>query len=164
MDIVLIAAVAANGVIGRDGTLPWHLPEDLAHFKETTMGHPVIMGRKAYEDILDHLGEPLPGRTNIILTRSDLTVPDGVIIARDILSAIQAAQDIGSSTAFVAGGATVYEQFISCADRMILSKLPEPVEGDVYFPQWDEARWTIVDETPRDDFTIVTYESTASQE
>ena len=160
MDIVLIAAVAANGVIGRDGSLPWHLPEDLAHFKATTMGNPVIMGRVAFEDVLDHLGEPLPGRTNIVLSTSHPTVPDSVVIATDILSAIEAAQAAPGDTAYVAGGSTVYDQFLPSADRMILTELSDDYEGDVYFPQWDPAVWEEVDRVLREDFSIVTYERT----
>lgn len=164
MDIVLIAAVAANGVIGRDGSLPWHLPEDLAHFKDTTMGQPVIMGRIAFDDIIDHLGEPLPGRTNIVISGSNPSLPDDVVLATDILSAIQAAQDAPGETAFVAGGATIYDQFLPSADRMILTELYQSYEGDVYFPNWDSDRWQETDRREYDEFAIVTYERTDPQE
>lgn len=158
MEVVLIAAVAANGVIGSDGTLPWHLPEDLAHFKDTTMGHPVIMGRVAFEDILGHIGEPLPGRTNIVLSRSARSVPAGVTVVNGIDESLEAARETGSAEVYVAGGATVYEQFLPLADRMILTELDEPHEGDVTFPEFDRDEWTVSDRDRRSAFTIVAYE------
>lgn len=159
MELVLIAAVAANGVIGRDGSLPWHLPADLAHFKQTTMDHPVIMGRVAFEDILDHIGEPLPGRTNIVLTRSAPDLPPGVIVANDIESAIDAAVGTGAERAFVAGGRTVYDAMLSRADRMILTELAGAYDGDVTFPAWDPAAWAEVARESHEEFDIVEYEA-----
>ncbi len=158
MELVLIAAIAANGVIGREGTLPWHLPEDLRHFKTTTMGHPVIMGRVNFEDVLDHLGEPLPGRTNIVLSRSDPDVPESVIVVEGIDTAVAAAEDAGTDTAFVAGGATVYEQFLPRVDRLHLTELHEPYEGDVRFPDWDRNDWVERSRRCREKFDIVEYE------
>ncbi len=158
MELVLIAAVAANGVIGRDGTLPWHLPEDLAHFKRTTMGHPVIMGRINFEDVLDTLGTPMPGRTNIVLTRRDWSFPPEVIQAPDVDTAIHAAKDTGADVAFVAGGATVYEAMLPCVDRMILTELEDVYSGDVYFPEWNRAAWQERSRERHDGFDIVEYE------
>lgn len=157
MELVVIASVAANGVIGRDGTLPWYLPDDLAHFKRTTMGHPVIMGRVNFEDVLDQLGEPLPGRTNIVLSRSAPALPADVILAPDIDAAVAAAAETGSETAFVAGGAEVYRQFLPRADRMLLTELRAAHEGDTYFPEWDRSDWTVVDREAHDQFDIVEY-------
>lgn len=157
MEIVLIAAVAANDVIGRDGTLPWHLPDDLAHFKETTMGHPVIMGRIAFEDILEHLSEPLPGRTNIVMSRSDPSVPASVIVVKSMEAALDAARETGSRVAFVAGGATVYDQFLPVADRMILTELHEEYAGDVTFPAYDRVDWYVTDRQQYPEFEIVEY-------
>ena len=158
MEVVLIAAVAANGVIGRDGSLPWHLPEDLAHFKETTMGHPVIMGRVAFEDILDHLGEPLPGRTNIVMSRTLNTDDEDVILVRGMDDALAAARNTGAAAAYVAGGATIYEQYLPIADRMVLSELHEAYDGDVNFPEFDESVWQEQHCDSRDDFDIVEYQ------
>lgn len=157
MELVLIAAVAENGVIGREDTLPWHLPEDLAHFKQTTMGGPVIMGRVAFEDILDTLGEPLPGRTNIVLSRSDPTYPAEVIVAETFPEALEAAQASGTDTAYVAGGATVYEVAFSEADRLLLTELHEAYEGDVTFPDWDRSAWRVASREVHDRFDIVEY-------
>lgn len=161
MEVVIIAAVAANGVIGRDGSLPWHLPADLAHFKETTMGHPVIMGRVAFEDVLSHLEEPLPGRTNIVLSRSGVEAPPDVNVVSSLEAALEVAAVQRSDVAFVAGGATVYEQTLNRADRMILSELHDAYEGDVTFPAWDESAWRVVSRTDREDFDIVEYERIA---
>lgn len=158
MELVIIAAVADNDVIGREGTLPWHLPEDLAHFKETTLGHPVIMGRIAYEDIERTIGGPLPGRTNIVLSRGDPELPEEVIVASGPDEAIAAAEGVEDDVAFVAGGASVYEVFLSRADRMILSELEAPFEGDVTFPSYDRDAWRKVSRRDRDGFAIVEYE------
>ncbi len=158
MELVLIAAVAANGVIGREDTLPWHLPADLAHFKETTMGRPVIMGRVAYEDIEDKLGGPLPGRTNIVLSESDPDVSEEVIVVEDVPAAIRAAEATNGELAFVAGGGTVYDAFLPRADRMILTELEDAYQGDVYFPSFDGEAWREVNRDCRDGFAIVEYE------
>ena len=158
MEIILIAAIAANGVIGRNGTLPWYLPDDLAHFKKTTMGHPVIMGRVAFDDVIDHLGEPLPGRTNIVLSRSNPDVSPTVIVAHSVDAALEAASATGTDTVYVAGGATVYEQFFDIADRMILTELEESYDGDVTFPEWDQRTWREHERTQFEEFAIVEYE------
>lgn len=158
MDLVLVAAVAENGVIGVDGDMPWHLPEDLKHFKETTMGHPVIMGRTTYESIVAGLGEPLPGRTNIVLTSRDLDVPEGVEVAHGIEEALDIARAVDDEVAYIVGGATVYEQLIDRADRMILTEIDATYEGDTYFPEWDEAAWREGDREEGDEVAFVTYE------
>ncbi len=155
--IVIIAAVAENGVIGQDGAIPWHVPGELAHFKETTMGHPVIMGRRTFESILAQLGGPLPGRTNIVLTTSDPDVPDEVVLATSIPDAIDRAADVGE-TAFIAGGATVYAAMLPLADRMIISEIAASPTGDVTFPDWDPNAWCVLDRDAREGFTVVTYE------
>ncbi len=162
MQVILIAAVAANGVIGRDGTLPWHLPADLAHFKETTMGHPVIMGRIAYEDIERALDGPLPGRTNIVLSRGEPNVTEDVIVADGPDEAIAAAEAV-DDVAFVAGGASVYEVFLPRADGMILTELEDAYEGDVTFPAYDPEQWREISRRHREEFAIVEYERTKSE-
>jgi dihydrofolate reductase len=164
MDVVLVAAVAANGVIGRDGSIPWHLPEDLAHFKETTMGHPVVMGRRTYESIVDRLGGPLPGRTTVVLTSRDLDVPEGVVVAHGVGEALAAARDTATDVAYVAGGETVYEQFLPRADRLVLTELDADYEGDTHFPARDDDAWRETDRDERDGFAFVTYERAAGSE
>lgn len=157
--IALIAAVADNGIIGKDGEMPWHLPADLNHFKETTMGHPVIMGRRTYESIAAEIDGPLPGRTNIVLSRGNPEVPDEVIVVDSIDAAVEAATSIGETeTVYVIGGATIYEQFLPKADQLVLTELDAAYEGDTAFPEWEESVWAIVDRDEREGFAFVTYE------
>ena len=158
MELVLIAAVAQNGVIGRDGGMPWHLPEDLAHFKRTTTGHPVIMGRRTYESIAADLGGPLPDRTNVVLSRGEPALPADVVHADGIESAVEAAAATGAETAYVIGGATVYEAFLDRADRLLLTELEASYEGDTRFPAFDREHWTEIDREERDGFAFVTYD------
>ncbi|QLH76374.1 dihydrofolate reductase [Halosimplex rubrum] len=162
MEIALIAAVAENRVIGDDGGMPWHYPADLAHFKETTMGHPVIMGRVTYESIAGQLGGPLPGRTNVVVTRSGVDAPDEVVQVGSVDAAVEAAAEVaaetGAETAFVAGGATVYEAFLDRADRLVLTEVPGEPEGDTRFPERDPAAWTEVEREREGELSFVTYE------
>ncbi len=138
----LIAAVAANGVIGRGGQLPWHLPDDLRHFKTLTMGHPVIMGRRTFESI----GRALPGRTSIVVSTT-LTegLPAGVVPARSLDDAIRLALDT-PGPAFVIGGAALYAAAIPRVRIMHLTQLDEAVDGDVFFPPFERADWRLVHE------------------
>jgi len=158
VELVLIAAVAENGVIGDDGGMPWHYPADLAHFKETTMGHPVILGRRTFESIAAQLDGPLPGRTNIVLSRSDPEVPEGVVVVESVEAAVEATIEAGVETAYVAGGATVYEQFLPLADRLVLTEVPGEPEGDTRFPEWDSEEWVEVERVEDGELAFVTYE------
>lgn len=160
--VALIAAVAANGVIGVDGGMPWHLPADLRHFKRTTTGHPVILGRVTYESIEADLGGPLPGRTNVVLSSSDPDVPPEVVVAGSVDEALaaarEAAADRGVDTVYVAGGARVYEQFLPLADRLVLTEIHEAYEGDTGFPEFDRGEWREVERDGRDGFDFVVYD------
>jgi len=160
LTIALIAAVAANGIIGRDGEMPWHLPADLDHFKQTTMDHPVVMGRRTYDSIASQLGGPLPGRTNIVLSRSDPELGGDVVVVDSIDAAIDAASaaEKTTETVYIIGGATVYEQFLPQADRLVLTELEASYEGDTAFPAFDHTVWEEVDREERDGFAFVTYE------
>jgi dihydrofolate reductase len=162
LHIVLVAAVAANGVIGRDGAMPWHLPEDLAHFKETTTGHPVVMGRLTYESIAADVGGPLPDRTSVVLTTTGVDAEDGVVEVEGVEAALDAARtdarERGAETAYVVGGATVYEQFLPYADRLVLTELDGEYEGDTRFPEWDDEAFVERERDERDGFAFVTYE------
>jgi dihydrofolate reductase len=133
--LTLVVARARNGVIGRDNALPWHLPEDLQHFKATTMGHPLLMGRRTFESI----GRPLPGRRTVVLTRDPLWHHDGCERAASLEAAI--ALCAGSPEAFVVGGAQVYAEAMARADRLIVTDIELDVDGDAWFPAIDPAAW-----------------------
>ncbi|QLG62428.1 dihydrofolate reductase [Halorarum salinum] len=158
MDLVIVAAVAANGVIGADGDIPWHHPEDLRHFKETTMGCPVLMGRRTYESIERDLGGPLPGRTNVVLSRSDPDLPEDVVVVESPDGAVAAAEATGAETAYVAGGGAVYRAFLDRADRMVITELRDAYGGDTTFPDWDPSEWVERERERNGEFDFVVYE------
>lgn len=139
--LTLIAGVARNGVIGANGGLPWSLPEDLRHFKATTAGHPVIMGRATF----DSLGRPLPGRLNIVMTRGHEPLPAGVVAVDSLEEAVwRGGREAGAKRlddVFVIGGARVYAAALPWATCMILSEIDLEPEGDTLFPAWDRADW-----------------------
>jgi dihydrofolate reductase len=134
--ISLIAALASNRVIGRQGALPWHLPEDLRRFKALTLGHPVLMGRRTWESI----GRPLPGRRNIVITRQADYRPSGAEVFPDLGSALEALA--GAPEVFVIGGGELYAAALPLAHRLQLTELHQEVEGDAHFPPRDPAQWT----------------------
>lgn len=133
--VYLVAAVARNGVIGAHGKLPWHLPEDLRHFRELTLGHPVIMGRRTWTS----LGKPLPGRENIVVTRSANCETRGASVANSLESAL--ALCAGEPIAFVIGGAELYAAALPLTSGLVLTEIDRDYEGDVYFPTWDRSAW-----------------------
>ena len=133
--LTLIAAVARNGIIGRDNQLPWKLSEDLKHFKALTMGHPMIMGRKTWES----LPGKLPGRPHIVVTRNPDYVAEGATVATSLHAAVTAAGN--TDEVFVIGGAELYSQAFDFADRLQLTEIDADFEGDAYFPNWDRSRW-----------------------
>jgi dihydrofolate reductase len=148
MTVALIAAVARNGVIGVDGDLPWRLPEDLKRFKQLTLGHTLVMGRKTY----DSIGRPLPGRATIVVTRQPGWTADGVRVAHSIEDAL--AQVEGD--AWVAGGGEVYAAAFPYADRLELTEVDLEPLGDAFFPGWDRSGWVEVGREQRDGFAFVT--------
>lgn len=133
--VVLVAARAANGVIGRDGALPWRLPADLAHFKALTWGKPVLMGRRTFESI----GRALPGRRNLVLTRDPRWRADGAEAFGGLAGALAAVA--GEAEAMVIGGAQVYRAALPLADRIEMTEVHAEFEGDTRFPAFDAARW-----------------------
>lgn len=158
MELVAVAAVAENGVIGNDGGIPWHYPEDLEFFKETTMGNPVIMGRGTWESF-DH--GPLDDRTNIVISHEEID-HDGIVNVHGIEEAVEAAEEAGDEVAYVIGGEAIFRQFLErdLMDRMFITDIPERPEGDTFFPEWDEDKWEEVDRREKGDVEIVTYERT----
>jgi dihydrofolate reductase len=139
--ISLIVAVSENGVIGRDGDMPWRLPSDLKRFKQVTVGKPVIMGRKTFQSI----GRPLPGRANILVTRSQDYRPDGVVCMPDLEEAIafaaKIASESGETEIFVIGGGEIYRQALPRADRVYFTQVHMTVDGDTTFPELDKLEW-----------------------
>jgi dihydrofolate reductase len=135
----IIVAMASNKVIGSHNKLPWHMPADMRHFKETTKGHPVIMGRKTFESIGS---KPLADRTNIILTRKQHdSSPAGCYLAYDLKEAFQKAADTGSKEVFVAGGSQIYAQALPMVDTLYITEIHAEVKGDTYFPDFDMEGW-----------------------
>ncbi|MEN8206107.1 MAG: type 3 dihydrofolate reductase [Pseudomonadota bacterium] len=135
MKISIIVAMAANGVIGRDNQLPWYLPADLKHFKQTTMGKPILMGRKTWESI----GRPLPGRTNIVITRDKTYTAAGCEVVDSIDAAIAAAGE--QDEVMVIGGAELYRQVLSSTDTIYLTQIHEVFAGDTCFPEIHNTEW-----------------------
>jgi len=143
--IAMIAAVAENGVIGSDQTIPWRIPSDQQFFKRTTLGKPMIMGRKQFETV----GRPLPGRTNIVVTRQQGYQPEGTLVFASIEAALAAASDIaaadGVDEIMIIGGGELYAQLIGLADRLYISHVDLHPEGDVRFPAIDPEDWAVID-------------------
>jgi dihydrofolate reductase len=137
MIVSLIVAVSENGVIGKQGGIPWHLPEDLKLFKQTTMGHTLIVGRKTYESI----GRPLPGRNMIVLTRQQDYQAEGCQVVDGVEQALAMAELQGENEAFIAGGAQVYAQALPLAERIYWTQVHAEVEGDTTFPDFEREDW-----------------------
>lgn len=135
MNLSVIAAVARNGVIGRNNQLPWQLPEDLKRFKALTMGHHIIMGRKTYES----LGRLLPGRTTVIVSRNTGYVVPGALIASSLEDALGGC--VGDEQPFMIGGAELYQQALPLANRLYLTRIEHDFEGDAWFPEFDIREW-----------------------
>jgi dihydrofolate reductase len=142
--VSLVVAYARNGVIGRDGDLPWHLPSDLRHFRELTAGGTVLMGRKTYESIPDRF-RPLPGRRNLVLSRTPGYAPPGAEVFGDLDDALRAAAGEGDvAECFVIGGGTTYAEVLPRAGRVYATEVDAEVEGDTVFPALDAAQWACV--------------------
>jgi len=138
--ISLLLAADENNVIGKDNSLPWHLPNDLKYFKNLTWGMPILMGRKTYESI----GKPLPGRQNIVITRNENFKADGVAVVRSVETAIDIANDSDIKEIFIIGGAEIFNTILPKANRVYLTRIHHRFEGDVFFPELQEAEWKLV--------------------
>jgi dihydrofolate reductase len=141
--VVLVAAVARNGVIGDGPDIPWRIPGEQAEFKRLTLGHTLLMGRTTYESI----GRPLPGRTTIVLTRDAAWRADGVLVAHDLDEALRLAEGLPGDVV-VAGGAQVYAAAMASADEQVLTEVHLRPEGDVHYPAFPAAEWTEVGREP----------------
>lgn len=163
--IAMIAGVAENGVIGSEQTIPWRVPSDMAFFKQTTMGKPIVMGRKQFETV----GRPLPGRANIVVTRQKDYHPEGVMVVHSVDAAIDEARSIaeadGVDEIMIIGGGELYAQLMARADRLYISHIDLAPAGDVLFPAIAPEQWVVVDlpevaPSPRDEasYRVKVYE------
>lgn len=159
MHLALIVAIAANYVIGNNNQLPWHLPADLKHFKNLTMGKPIVMGRKTYESI----GKPLPGRRNIVVTRQENLAIPGCEVVHSLEEALKITQT--ADEVMLIGGAELFKQALPLANTMYLTFIHQDFHGDAYFPHWNTAQWKEVaredcesDENNPYRYSFVTYQ------
>ncbi len=142
----VVAAVAAIGkrrVLGKENKLLWHLPNDLKRFKELTVGHPMILGRKTFESIVGYLGKPLPGRQNIVITRDPAWKYEGVIVAASIEDAIAKGKALDDEKVFIGGGAQIYEAALPYTDKLYLTLIDDEKEGDSFFPAYEREFATV---------------------
>ena len=154
-EVIIIVAIASNNVIGRDGKLPWHLPSDLRHFKATTMGYPLIMGRKTF----DSVGRPLPGRDNIVLSRDHSLAIEGCLVMHSLQEALDYCSD--QEKIFIIGGGDIFNLALPLTDTIIVTALEREVEGDVYFEPIDPSQFKIVAQqhcAEEEPYQIIRYE------
>ena len=158
--ISLIAAVAQNRALGKDGQLLWHLPEDMRYFRETTRGKPVIMGRKTWESLPD-VFRPLPGRRNIVISRNPAYDAPGATLAGSLEEAVRLAQD--DAEVFVIGGAEIYRQALPLAQRLYLTEVARDFDADAFFPEFSASDWIEISRSAAKngaglDFTFAVYQ------
>lgn len=157
MELAIIVARAKNGVIGINNTLPWRLPEDLKHFKNTTLGHPIIMGRNTWES----LGKALPGRRNIVVSRNPDYEASGAEVFTSLENAIDACT--GNEKVFIIGGAQIYDEALAYVDKLIITEVDLDVDGDAFFPNIDDMMWQEISREEHHNgelaYAFVTYES-----
>ncbi len=151
--LTLVAAYARNRVIGDHGRIPWHLPDDFAHFKATTMEGVLVMGRATY----DSIGRPLPGRTTIVVTRNPDWTAEGILVAHSLDQALQLAAEQPGET-FVVGGTQIYEQTLPLATHQVLTEVDLTPDGDAVYPEFDRDEWVETAREPREGFTWVWWE------
>ena len=163
----LMAAMSENYVIGKAGDLPWHLPKDFKRFKEMTQGHNIIMGRKTYESLG---GKPLPKRTNIVITRQEGYEGSGIVVVKSLEEALDYVAQTEDDEPFVIGGGEIYKAALPYADRIYLTIVHAEVEGDTFFPEFNQSEWEITEQeaVPADEkhdypFTFVTYDRKRKQ-
>jgi dihydrofolate reductase len=162
MIISAIVAISENHAIGKNNQLPWHLPEDLKFFKRTTIGKPVLMGRKTYES----LGRPLPGRLNIVLSRGEVALPEGVLLYHSLEDGIEKLKDTECEEVFIIGGGQIFEESMNIIDRLYITEVYTTIEdATAFFPEVDHTHWKLVweekhtaDKKHQYDYTFKQYE------
>lgn len=147
IEVALVVAASTNNVIGKNSHLVWHLPNDLKFFKNTTWGFPVIMGRKTFEE----LKKPLPGRTNVVITRKPDWKANGVITTLNLEDAVQKSKETNARQIFIIGGGEIYKESMRIADTIYMTRVHAVVDGDTFFPEIDESEWELVS---NEDFQI----------
>ena len=152
-NLIIIAAISKNNIIGRGDKIPWDIPEDLKRFKTLTLHHPVIMGRRTYESVLERLGKPLSERKNIVLTRQNIS-HEGIYITHSIDEVINLCVEEDS---YVMGGREIYMQFLPLVNRMEITRVHKKVEGDVFFPEVNWGEWEEVFRDFRGEYSFLTY-------
>ncbi len=164
MELVLIAAVAKNNVIGVNGKIPWHIKNDLKRFKQLTLHHPVLMGRKTYKSIVERIGKPLEGRMSLVLSRDASFRPNyaNVTVCGNINDAHRIASSI-DKICYVIGGQNIYEQTIDLADRLEITEIDKEFEGDAFFPEIDNKIWHETFRRKNDFYSFVTYNRVRTQ-
>jgi dihydrofolate reductase len=150
-EVVIIAAVAKNNVIGKAGKIPWHIKEDFQHFKSLTMGYPVIMGRNTFESLTV---KPLPGRENVVLSRNKFSYP-GIVVKSSMQEALDYCKKHDKT--FIIGGASVYEQGLGFADKLELTQINQDYEGDTYFPEVNFDEWQLDKKEDKGNYSFNTY-------
>jgi dihydrofolate reductase len=154
MELVSVAAVAENGVIGRGDEVPWDLPEDVRQYRERVADHPVILGRRTYE-----MFDDLPGTAQVVLSRTERDWDrETAHHAGSVDEAVAVVESLGDDRAYVIGGGGIYDLFQPHLDRMVLTRVPGEYEGDSYYPDWDEDDWRLVDAEEYENFTVETWE------
>jgi dihydrofolate reductase len=151
--VVMVAAVAENGVIGAGGDIPWSIPEDLRHFRAVTRDNPVVMGRRTF----DSIGHPLPYRTNVVVTRDRSWRGEGVFVAPDVAEAVAMAQAFDGDV-MVIGGGQIYTAAMPLATHQVLTEVHAAPEGDTHYPEWDRSQWRETAREPREGFDFVWWE------
>ncbi len=155
MEVVLVAAVARNGCIGSQGSLPWHYPADLRHFRRVSASHPVVMGRRTWESLPRR---PLPRRLNVVISRqADYAVPTGVRRCPTMAAALSICRASEATRAIIAGGAEVYRLALPLADELVITWVPDTPAGDTFFPPWNQGDWEVRDRRCQPPLEFVTY-------
>ncbi|MBV9159023.1 MAG: dihydrofolate reductase [Candidatus Kaiserbacteria bacterium] len=144
--IVIVAAIGKDRALGKEGKLLWHIPEDLKRFRRLTSGHPIIMGRKTFESIVGYVGGPLPGRTNVVMTRDTSWQHEGVVVKHSLEDALKYARSLDPQEIHIGGGADLYAQVMPQVDKLYLTLVDDEKEADAFFPPYEKEFTTVVHE------------------